>query len=310
MTVYNPTAGTIYTKVRVVGRPVLHRVTDDADQSLPRPIDLTSFVPEDGMIVNGYKMVPKVWVRGKAVATTDGSFIDSARLRPTELQVDCHSRFLAGSDFYDDVAGVWRPFYTRGVDWYWITDPACKPTYMDLEYRINKEILTFDVLNFQDQDYLRSSFNTDMDDAAEYTVVMVASFDNPTGYVGMSTPQRNFLVNEKFTLQEVNTSTISTAAHPAQIDPAIVIISVRPTTTRVWIASPDNKVAVGTAIALPGSQDMIFQLGRKLGDITGGANMKLMEWTLLDYAVQSTGTTGQYNVNQIISLYSSVYGAR
>jgi len=262
------------------------------------------------MIVNGYKMVPKVWVRGRAVATSDGSYIDSARLRPTELQVDCHSRFLAGSDFYDDIAGVWRPFYTRGVDWYWTTDPVAKPTYMDLEYRIGKEILTFDVLNFQDQDFLRSAFNGDLDDAAEYTVVMVASFDNPTGYMAMSTPQRDFLINEAFTVLDTTTAVPRTLSHPAQIDPAIVVLSVRPPTTRIWVASPDNQVAYASAITPAQSQDMIFQLGRKLGVTAGGANMKLMEWSLFDYAVQSDGTTGQYNVNQIISLYSSVYGAR
>lgn len=312
MTTINIPAIKATTRITAVARTSIRSVIEDPKSNPPVPIDLYSYQPEDGFMWEGHPIVPKMWARAQGIATTDGEYVDSDRPTPRDVPVDCHSRFLPGTDLYDDIAGVWRPFFTKGADYYWATDPTKKPTADEVQYRIGKELITLDCLAFQAGDYLYSSFNTDNDSATEYTIVMVLSFDGPANDAFFASYDRTLWLKETIELTDgfYPTVKIKTVANPTQIDPMVLIVSVRPPNTKIWIVSPDRKVAYSPSLTQQVAQGLSFTIGRDIWVSTGTVALKLLEWTMFEYAVQPT-TTGpnQLNLNQMIALYSSMYGA-
>lgn len=281
------------------------------DGNKVRPWVTKTFTVDEHVILNGFPYVPKYWARAETAISATGEYFATDRLDPRELNLDCQARFLPGDDLWDDTAGVWRPFFSNGVDYYWEADPAHKPTPDRIEYRIGKEILSFDVLTFNPGDYLASNFNQGMDDAVEYTAVIVCSLENPTPYTIMRSEIDGVDVGETFGLSSgaVRRSVFS-RQHPTQIVPCIIVMSVQRPIVSLWVIGPDRNVLYGSLITkevdIP---DLKFRLGQDLFSVSN-AFMHVFEWTLFPYAVKDKNIAGQLNVYQLAALYGSVFGAR
>jgi len=291
-------------------RQVTAQPTPDGNQV--RPFYVKAITSEDHVVLNGFPYKPKFWARAETAISASGEYYSLARLDPRELYLDCHTRFLAGDDLWDDTAGVWRPYFSNGVDYYWEADPAHKPTPERLEYRVGKEIMDFDALTFQPGDYLASNFNQGMDDAAEYTAVMVCSLENPMGYTVMRSEIDGVVANESFNVfSGTKNRDVPTLLHPAQITPCIIVLSVQRPIISLYVVGPDRKVSFGTLVSsevdIP---DLKFRLGQDLFSVSN-AYMHVFEWTLFPYAVKTTSADpDRLNIYQLISAYGSVYGAR
>lgn len=277
-----------------------------------KPFSLKSFSPQNYLLKNGFPHVPKYWVQAVTGLSATGEFYAVERQSPRELSIRCHSRFLPGEDLWDDTAGVWRPFYTQGIDYYWVADPAHKPVPQTLDFRVNKEIIDLEVLTFSPGDFLDSSFNEGIDDAVEYTMVVVVSLENPLGFTVVRSASEGIWATEAY---QVFSGTrfldVKTLAHPAQITPAVLVLSVQPPHATLWVITPDRKIFTNT-VTNPdmATSHMQFSLGKNLNDVAT-AYMHVLEFTLFDYAVKdSTAVADRYNIYQLASLYGSVYGAR
>lgn len=295
---------------KIVLRPAIRRTAPFSAPSRsafvapdPRPIQLRSFLPGPAVIKDGFPVVPQIWARAEMLASTSGEFLNYDRPNPRDVMVECHSRFVAGNDLWDDIAGVWRPYDTTGVDYYWVADPAKKPTAQEYSYRVGKEVLNLDALLFQDTDELVSRFNQDLDDASELTMVLVASFDNPTNYTALTNGPRSIRVSELFELHDGGRhNTAKTLQHPTQIAPCILIYSVRPPSATLWVVAPDRKMYTTTLTGTDEAVPMRFTLGP--------APMRVVEVAFFDYAVrQVEPIEEQLNLFQLAALYSSMYGA-
>ena len=288
------------------------RVTDEFNRLVGdvRPFKLVSFQPQDYVLRYGLPYVPKYWAQAVTAVSATGEFFAVERPSPREIEVRCHTRFLAGTDLWDDPAGVWRPFYSEGIDYFWVADPLYKPQPQTLDFRIRKEILDLDVLTFSPGDFLDSSFNTGIDDALAYTMIVVVSTEAPTDYTIARSEHEGIWAGESYKVfSDANSVSVSSLRPPTQISPSVLIMSVSPPTATLWVSTPDRKLYKNTVTNhAMGTTQMVFSLGKSLND-AAEAYMHVLEFTLLDYPVRTTEANRErYNLYQLAALYSSMYG--
>jgi hypothetical protein len=274
------------------------------------PFQDLSFIPGEGLVINGFPTVPKIWVKGESLVSATGQFISSTRLDPTELDINAHSRFLPNG--FDDTAGVWRPFFTKGLDYYWRSPSGLSPRTEEIDYRIGKEVIRTPTLRFNIGDYLISSFNNGIDDAGSFAVALVVVPQTPLGYTLFSTQNSTHEISldieSQISLHYGDQSgKVNYGISPAAMTPAYIIVSSNGNSATCYIGTSSRSVSstrlVQRDLDIP---KMKFTLGKtRLGKATGTFN--LMELCLFDHQLNTRSKPSVYDV---IGQLSAAYGAR
>lgn len=215
-----------------------------AVELIPRK-DVT-FVPEDSMVVRGYPTVPRYWVRARTMASVDGSFYSSERPNATEVETGAYSRFMAHT--FDNQSGVWRPFYSDGIDYYFQSPPGLAPLLETTQYRIKKEVFNVPALRFEPGDYLNSFFNQNMDDAVEFSVVMVLAPEVPLDYTIFATQNQEEEIavhldgQYQLSYGGVTSSLVGRNISPAQMVPTYLVLTSDGIKATLFIASSSRNI--------------------------------------------------------------------
>lgn len=280
-----------------------------------RPFTLSSFTPDPFMVNKGFPDRPPLWVDVQTLVSATGEYLLQDRLDPTDVIIPCHSRFIANDATWDPIAGTWNPSYTQGLGYSFVAPAGFAPNLQEVSYRIGKEVITGTALTFTPGDVLSSDFNSGIDDAVSFSVVMVAVMHAPLGYTLLSTPpdepRLSIEVTNRFTLTAGTRSASDILSIlPTQAVPVYVVLSVKPPVTSMWIATGPNKM---WPVSIKGTDApttaMKFQLGQGYTGTTE-AWFDLMEFSLWDYPLQRTeDDRNRMNLAEAISHYSSIYGA-
>lgn len=275
------------------------------DDQLVVPARDVAFEAEPSLVMNGHPNIPAMWVHGTSSTSATGVQVTD-RSDPQDVEIDTHSRFIANG--FDDMGGVWRPFITIGVDYFWVAPPGLAPSTDITEYRLGKELIRRHSLRFNPGDYLVSSFNSGIDDALSFTAIMVLTPFVPTGYTILSTAddqdELSVSVGNGFTLSygdlSVSVNLISTLLNRT---PVYLAVSSDGTTASMWVGtSTQNLTRRSLRIPSAQVQRMRFMLG-KTHSGKAEATMGVYEFLLADHALSSSELT------KVISALASTYGA-
>lgn len=206
------------------------------------PFIVTSFVPEDHIVRNGFPYLPPIWVRASGMVSMEGAVYDEATDPWSINWSDAHSRFLFNDALWDDISGVLNPFQSEGIDYYFTSDVASQPRLETIEYQVGKKVKVLSSLRFDEGDSLTSSFNSGNDDASVLTLCVVgrvygterACFfrigNEPSETIEFYTGE-NFLIRNG-----VAETIIDTVVAPGAMTPLIVILTSTPDRTLVTIS--------------------------------------------------------------------------
>lgn len=273
------------------------------------PIRDRAFVPQPGYIKDGFPQRPMFWVRNTSLASLDGQYLSSVRIDPTEVSLPFHTRFIPSG--WDDISGIWQPYVTNGQDYFFRSPPGLAPNSEEIEYRIGKEIIRTPALRFNPGDYLLSSFNNGVDQAAEFTLVLVAMLYPPLQYTVFSTQndvhEISVGVDNVYKLHYGTAVTsLKRNTPPGTNTPVYILLSSNGYTATLYVAH-STKTMLSTSIV---QQDldiprMKFTIGKtRLGKAM--ATMSLIEFALFDRAIS---TTSSPSLTDVVSQLSGAYGA-
>ena len=205
---------------------------------------------------------------------------------------------------WDGVAGVWRPFLTSGLNYYFQSDINSSPRKDMHSYWIGKTLYQMPSLRFDEGDALSSSFNDGIDDASSYTIAMVCTLVNGEEAsllrVGTSlSKSTEVFVSDKFRLRSTGGTAEIKGRSPAQMTPCYLVLSVDPTTATLWVGDSYQRVA---SVSVPsyGSGDNLKVF---VGDDLGGE--KRLTANLFDMVIYPESIQ---DPRPILSALSSIYG--
>lgn len=286
--------------------PIIDRPEDTTEKVVPM-VD-RSFEAQEGFLRNGHPVIPPIWVRGRSMASMTGEYVSRHRISAEELEIDCHTRFLA--DDFDATAGVWRPFFTKGSDYYFRTPAGLSPVHRHLEYRVGKEVLTVPALRFTPGDYMLSEFNRGADQAGAFSIAMVMMIEPELGYTIISSQadQEEVAVHADTAMKITygdHTVTASAPFSPTSLVPAYVILSLDGMTATLSFGSSSTKVHSATISNRHLEMNRLkLTIGRtQQGKSTG--TFHLMEFVLFDHPLNRVS---EQSVTDVISRLSGVYG--
>ena len=284
---------------KTTGKPASRSV--DIPTEAVVPWNLTSFIPQDNLLYQGWPDVPDIWVRGTSLTSSDGTYLNSDRPDPYSVFPNAHTRMIADDVHWDEIAGTWSPFYSGGVD-YSFTSSMNPPVIEDISYLCGKEMIRADAYRFYPGVVLRSSFNSDRDDASEFGISMVVCLHSPTDYpllyIGGNNPIRIDVRDAMYLTFAGKTAKVPLLANPGSMTPLYVILMVTPTTATLYAGTGPNKLtAVQMNRPTPLTTDMIFTIGSD-NLVSSNAAFHLMDFAMF------TGL----GVNDVANMLSSAYG--
>jgi hypothetical protein len=138
------------------------------------PFHTTSITAEDTPILKGIPTKVPLWVRCTPVLSSEGEFISSARLGPTEIDLGSDVRFIATPETNDATTGTWSP-YVAGIGNYFMTQPvfAQRPVYEELSYISGREIINNGSYRISGGTRFQCRFNDGLDAPSEFTMAIV-----------------------------------------------------------------------------------------------------------------------------------------
>lgn len=307
-------------------------VKPDVDVAKVKPFSLTSFTPGDFMLHNGFPEAPPIWTKIDTLVSSTGEYLDYKRDDPTDVDIPCHSRWIANDATMDQISGRWNPAYTEGADYYFIAPAGFAPNVEQITYTVGKELIDATALSFAPGDLLNSSFNNGVDDAVEWSIVMVGAMHAPLSYTLLSTPPEvpditigvslkfgltveDPLITKKIKDLVTGVESIVTAplkgmadtpALPSNMEPVYIILSRQPPKTVMTVATGLHALH---QVVLNGKSTDTTDMKW----ILGGSNSQfhLMEFALFDYSLNRTDSDSEtLNVFEALHLFSSIYGAR
>ena len=282
------------------------------------PFRLTSLEAEPYVLKNGFPDVPPVWVKAEPLVSISGEYQLLNRPSPTEQHLQgARARFVAVEDTWDDIAGVWSPVASEGINYKWITTAGSEPSLDEITYRLGKEVFTQSAMRFLPGDFMTSSFNEGIDDATDYTVAMVVSLEVPTGYQvlrsgGTKASGVGISVNEDFDFSYggVNAS-VNVPQHPARMTPVYLILSVGAPRCTLWVGTAPNRMQrMQIQASHMGSRPFQFSLGQDWASVAD-ATMYIMDMAFFPHEASfyPDSETPYPSVFQIMNYYTNIYGA-
>ena len=147
------------------------------------PLMSAAFEVDEYRIMSGWPVpVPVCDVRAPVLVSADGAVLDN-RDAPTALITNATMRWVADTDYYDQVALLWRPIQGDSSPWTTSSDHA--PTMLtNYEYRVGDErFVDMSCLNFDSDtaDYMSIDLSLSMGGVSGYSVIMVL---NPNSVYG------------------------------------------------------------------------------------------------------------------------------
>lgn len=212
----------------------------DADEAAPFVV--TSFVPEDHIVKNGFPYRPPIWVNSRGLVSMEGAVYDEPTDPWSINWADAHSRFLFNDAVWDEISGVLNPFASEGIDYYFTSEPASQPRLETIEYQVEKKVKVVSSLRFDEGDVLTSSFNSGRDDASVLTLCVVGRVygtERACLFRIGSEPSETieFYTGENFIIRNGAAETVvDTIVAPGSMAPLVVILTSTPVRTLLTIS--------------------------------------------------------------------------
>ena len=273
-----------------------------------------AFEAESFVVLRGKPTKPRYWVRAKSAATADGTSYSHTRVNPTDMDIGAHTRFIASG--FDSTSGIWRPYESGGIDYYFRSPPGLAPHLNDVEYKIGREMFSQNALRFNVGDYLVSEFNRGRDVASRFAIAMVFVPDVPLDYTVLSTQNANAEIEVTlrggYQLAYGGARSLLTLDRPAtSMAPTYLILSSDGHSTALYIATGNNKVySTQVSSVMEDLATMAFTVGKtRNGKAT--ATFNLLEFCVYDYELKTRNSdSDEMTVNDVIGKLSAVYGAQ
>lgn len=164
--------GKVYAKAEL-GPVIRHHQTARAESDLI-PFTTTTIKANPSPIIKGIPSNVPLWVRCTPILSSEGDFVSSARLRPTEIEMDSHVRFIATTETNNVTQGTWTP-YAAELGNYYLAQPvfADRPVFEDLSYISGREIITNGSYRITEGTHFQCKFNDGLDAPSEFALAMV-----------------------------------------------------------------------------------------------------------------------------------------
>lgn len=164
--------GKIFAEVDL--RPIVRRKQFNRPESDLKPFHTTNLQAEATPIIKGIPRKVPLWVRCTPQLNSEGEFISSTRLGPTEIELDSDVRFIATTETNNVTSGTWTPF-VAGIGGYYLTQPvfADRPVYEELTYLSGREIITNGSYRLTAGTHWHCEFNQGIDAPSEFAMAFV-----------------------------------------------------------------------------------------------------------------------------------------
>lgn len=269
----------------------------------------TALVPPDHVIRKGFPHIPKFRVTSSVYLSADGSYVPELTYPYEAVFQGEHSRFIAQENLWDDIADVWTPLSSVGVDYYFAWSGTTQPVLEDVEYRIGKMLYPMNSAHVTPGSALVSSFNAGMDDAASFSIAMagVINSSERASLLRVGDTMGTAIevsVDESFYLRnQYGTAALQPTAHPAKMIPFYLVLTNDAGRTELAVASGMQRIS---KIQIP-NQDFTRSLKVFIGkDLAGNSTLdaNIFEFTLFPY-----GFDGPMSTQEIIEAMADVYGS-
>lgn len=311
MTYLNPAS--VQTTVRAVGKLAIRSGMTEVTNT-PVPFSTRSFIPGDYVLHNGWPTVPDVWVHTNTSVTSDGSYYDAERPDPFSTATVGLVRFIASTANYNNVSGIWSPYYSSLIDYKWVANIASPPLLEDITYLVGKELITTSAFRFFPGARMDSMFNSGFDQSQNFGMAAVLILHSPGNYPIFSildpdvpgTVLGSVNVTDVITLTAKNPVTgipttyrIPMLQNPLSMTP-LFLIFVYTTDGYCLYAGPSmtKLTMLQVTYATPGVLPLQFSIGTDNMVSSTGA-FQLMDLVIFDPA----------DINLVASALTSVYGA-
>jgi hypothetical protein len=294
------------------------------------PLKSAAFVVDEYRLLSGWPVpVPDCDVRIECLVSAEGALLGN-RDSPLGLITNADMRWVADSDYYDQVSGKWTPL--QGEVSPWTTAPDSAPTLVtDYEYRNgNERFIEMTALNFDSntRDFMANDLGMYIGGISGYTVLMAMSPNSIYGNDPTITshaiwaPQAGTGSWVMFTIENQAVCLTTESQRTAQqgvafgnalagTAPTYLALVVnrptnpagRPAVTMYAASGPSNVVT--KALVAQGAPDALsasFWLGK--GPFTG---VGTADMALFDLGIYANPLTQDQVVGEITSL-STVYG--
>jgi hypothetical protein len=276
------------------------------------PYNMASYILDEFRVKNGWPVeVPPYDVRQKTLISTDGTVI-SNRQSPATVQTGADVRWVATELSWDDVTLTWRPEDGPYPSYVWSSSVEFAPVYInDYTYRVGKELLTVNGLNFSgdNHQHLWSNFTGGFGSAAGFTLIFALSLQSRFGldntdvdYAGIfgaghATPpgagdtfaedvtggQTNLQMRGRYLWVNSNQMAyqqlfpINLALTRSQ--PSYLAVVVNPPYTKVFMGFGTSTMQVAQVQTgpLPEANHLDWVIGRATGDLVHCADMTLFD---------------------------------
>lgn len=279
------------------------------------PYNVASYLLDDYRIRKGWPVdVPLYDVRQNTLISNTGEVL-SFRPAPTQITTLADVRWIPTELTWDDISLKLRPEDGPYPTFVWETNVDYSPTFIDdYSYRVGKELITRNALNFQsdNQEHMWSNFTGGFATTAGFTVIMVMSLESRFGQDGVDLDYAGIfsaghptpVVDETGIFNEVVTGgqtslqmrgrylwvnsgqmafqqlfPINLALTRAQ--PSYLAITVNPPYTKVFMGFGVSTMQVAQVqTGSPEANHLDWVIGRATGDILHCADMTLFDMSL------------------------------
>lgn len=286
-------------------------VVPDDGYNTPKYMINQSIVPQPYVLRKGFPYAPAIHVTSDAYISTEGYF-DPENTYPWDSiygDGEAHSRFIALSDFWDDIGALWNPIITNGINYWFTWSGTIVPRLENIEYRIDKALYQVDSIRIPEGASLTSSFNNGMDDASSFIIAMAGMINSVESAslirIG-DTPSTaiEVLVDEFFTVKnQYGSARLNVPKHPSAMTPIYVLLINDATSTELRVASG---TARSHSIKIP-NQQTVRNLTLFIGEDLAGT--KSLDLNLFEVSIFPYGYGGGLSPEQIIMAMASVYGS-
>lgn len=289
------------------------------------PMLSSAWTMDEYRMLNGWPVpIPRYDIRSDTLVTGDGSIL-SYRETPTSVLTAANYRWVADTNYYNQIACRWSPL--QGAEPAWEGDPAHLPSLItNYEYQIGEErFINKTALNFDSDtaDYLTANLSRTISTILGYSVVMVMSPNSVFGndvtvpFNGLwSNPPSDGVVTMDVTTREgamwvelsdkPNQRGLSTAKATQISAPSyLAMVFNRPQVT-LYLGQGPSTILVKMLDVGKSDLEMstMINLGRYSKDLTHNADM-----ALFDLGIYANPLTAEQVTHEFAEL-SKVYGGQ
>jgi len=300
------------TATRFLIRNRVQRVaqTPPEEVALQAPVAMTSVMPEDYVLRDGFPYFPKYLVRSEAFLNSEGLYIEDDTY-PTDniFREEPRVRFISTANLWDDTALSWSPFTSHGVNYYFTFPSGGEPRIEEIDYVLGKRYYQFESVRIDEGTCLTSSFNDNIDDATSFMVGMAGIILTPddASLIRVGTTPSNTIevkTGEGFRLtNEINSIDLATTLHPMSMVPFYLVLASDPDSTALYVSNGVTRIYRTNLNSKATSRPLVLNIGNDLAG-TKNLSMNLFELTIFPYY-----KGGNYSPELIINEMADVYGS-